>query len=174
MFQNLCLLHWSHGTLSFSFSGFKIRTAETTVTPSTADRESGSRPTAVTPSMQSIYLQDPDALQVSAPRFSRSIRPSQAPHVSRTPSLASEREPEKRNRSRSRRRTRRGSDTSRRSSSNSPCTTHVSSVPNTYPENPLFPSVPVPCATARCEPQSSVPTVVPAAASPHSTTIFTI
>ena len=106
--------------------------------------------------MQSTYLQEPETLQVSAPRFSRSVRPSQAPHVgqstnrtaerrsersTRNFSLAGDRQPEQRNRSRSRRRTRRGSRTSRRSSSNSQSITHVSSITNTYPENPMFPSV---------------------------------
>ena len=147
-------------------------------TPLPGNPDTGIEPVPSTPSMQSTYLQESETLQVSAPRFSRSVRPSQAPHVgmstdrtaehrsarsTRKFSLASDRQPEQRNRSRSRRRTRRRSRTSRRSPSSSQSITHVSSITNAYPENPMFPSVPVPQSG---ESQQSVPAVVPAAASP--------
>ena len=147
-------------------------------TPLPGNPDTGIEPVPSTPWLQSTYLQESETLQVSAPRFSRSVRPSQAPHVgmsidriaehpseksTRRFSLTSERQPEQRNRSRSRRRTRRGSRTSRRSSPSSQSITHVSSITNTYPENPMFPSVPAPQSG---ESQQSMPEVVPAAASP--------
>lgn len=128
------------------------------------------------------YINTSVALQVSAPRYLQAVRPSQAPHLLRpacspTESLRStvhrgRNVSRSRSRTRSRRRARETRRRRRSSSSSSspppsPCTTRVSSVTQSYPENPKYRAVPT--QWIGWHPQmtpTTGPAVVPAVNSP--------